>query len=246
MAAGLQIFIDGKQVPLARVHAWERKKAIAVLCKLGVRPVSADLAELRRQLLARKLELGKDKLRALLAKELSVSEFAGEVIARLSRGRRRFSTIEIVSESGCARDFVQWFDQLTTLNREEAMLAAAPEHYVLMRCPDGRLEVIETNGGSPLAARFFIDYQDISSLRSTPDPTYKYQAAGIARSSSGLALGGVRHQFRDAGDGYRAKLVVEFPFFIFPGVVSGHQWHLACEFSNWMSAYAEESSSIAA
>lgn len=233
--------MDGRQVSLAQVHAWEKKRTLGVLRKLGVPERGGELAELRHRLLARKRELGNDRLRAMLGAELSIADRLSEMIARLSRGRRRFCAIEILSSSGRAQDFARWFDDLTVLGREEAMQAAAPEHYVLTRCADGRQEVIETNGGSPMAARFFIDYRDLSTLRSGRDPSYEHQSAGVAFSRRGVALGGVRHQFRNEGPGYRARLLVEFPLFILPGVVSGHRWHLACEFSNWMTAFAQES-----
>ncbi len=120
------------------------------------------------------------------------------------------------------------------------MIAALPEHYLIATDPSGRQEVIETNGGSPMAARFFIDYNDLSSLRSQPDSTYPIAVVGVARSPNGAAIGGVRHQFRNEGDGFRAKLTVEFPSLIMPSVVTGHRWHLACEFSNWIRAALDE------
>jgi hypothetical protein len=91
-----------------------------------------------------------------------------------------------------------------------------------------------------MVARFDIDYEDLSSLRSLADPHYTHQMAGVARARGGLELGGVRHQFRNEGSGFRARLLVEFPFFIMPGIVSGHRWHLACEWANWITAAFDE------
>jgi hypothetical protein len=62
------------------------------------------------------------------------------------------------------------------------------------------------------------------------------QVAGAARLDDGLAIGGVRHQFRDEGHGFRPLLTVEFPALTLPTIISGHRWHLAIEFSNWIEA----------
>ena len=51
-----------------------------------------------------------------------------------------------------------------------------------------------------------------------------------------MAIGGVRHQFRDTPDGFLARLCVEFPRFTPRRVIAEHRWHLACEFSNWIEA----------
>ena len=58
----------------------------------------------------------------------------------------------------------------------------------------------------------------------------------MARTSDGVAIGGVRHQFRDTTDGFHARLTVEFPMPTIGRMVKGHRWHLACEFSNWIEA----------
>ena len=93
---------------------------------------------------------------------------------------------------------------------------------------------LETTGGSPFAAFFTIDYDDVGSLVTSPDPAFPFQVAGVARAFDGTSVGGVRHQFRDTHNGFLARLTVEFPLPTLPSMVSGHRWHLACEFSNWI------------
>ena len=114
------------------------------------------------------------------------------------------------------------------------MLRACPDHFVIRTRSDGRQEVLETNGGSPLAALFYIDYDDVSSLVTPADARFPHQLAGVARASAGVAIGGVRHQFRDIEDGFHARLTVEFPLPTLGRMITGHRWHLACEFSNWI------------
>lgn len=235
MYSNLHVFINGRCVANTDILAWERKRAHIVLKKLGVPSTSRDLLELRQLLRQRKLELGQEKIKAILKNELMVSDAGAKLTARLSFGYRRLSITEIFVENAKAEQFVNWFEQCNQTNNEQAMLAGTPDHYVISS-QNGLQEVIETNGGSPLVARFYIDYDDLSSLRSAIDPDFPLQIAGVARSRDGLAIGGVRHQFRNEANGFRARLTVEYPLLILPSIISGHQWHLASEFSNWICA----------
>lgn len=90
-------------------------------------------------------------------------------------------------------------------------------------------------GASPLPSEFFIDYEDVSSLVTPASPDYPIQIAGVARTHAGLAIGGVRHQFRNLPEGgFESWNTVEFPKLVPKRMVSGHRWHLACEFGNWI------------
>ncbi|MCH7391697.1 hypothetical protein [Acinetobacter dispersus] len=235
MHSNIHIFINDQRITNTAILQWEKRRAQVVLKKLGLISQSEDLLVLRQLLLKRKAELGQNKIKAILKNELRISDFFAKLIARLSLGYRRLSITEIFVENAKAEQFVEWFKKCTKENNEEAMLAGTPDHYVIAT-HNGTQEVIETNGGSPLVARFYIDYNELSSLRSDIDPSFPLQIAGVARSKDGFAIGGVRHQFRNEGNGFRAKLTVEYPLLILPTVISGHQWHLASEFSNWISA----------
>ncbi|QYN04604.1 hypothetical protein K1T36_10885 [Pseudomonas protegens] len=233
----IRTFIGGQEIPREQVLDWERRRALVVLKRLGGKPTGKeDLMTLRNQVMDRKIALGSNGIRQLLQRELAMSQPVANFVARISLGRRRFSVTELLAERGSANEFEDWFLKRAELNDELSMLAASPDHYVIQTNADGAQEVIETTGGSPMVGRFMIDYQDLSSLRSLPNPDYPYQIAGVARAENGLALGGVRHQFRNEGMGFRAKLTVEFPLMIIPGAVSAHRWHLASEFSNWIEA----------
>lgn len=236
MTISIKTFINGKEIPRTHVMEWEKRRALSVLKKLGAHPISPNLADLQQQIAERKQELGSEALLKILRWELAISNPMSVVIAGLSFGARRFSVTELVTSHGTAEHFVEWFNERAKINDENAMLAGTPDHYLIRTNADGSQEVVETNGGSPLAAHFFIDYQDLSSLRSPIDAAFPWQIAGVARSSTGLAVGGVRHQFRNENGGFRARLLVEYPLLILPQVISGHQWHLASEFGNWIEA----------
>lgn len=86
------------------------------------------------------------------------------------------------------------------------------------------------------ASRFVIDYDGVSALVTPHDPEYGGQLAGVAFTDAGLAIGGVRHQFRDEPGGFRARLCVEFPRLTLPRLLGEHRRHLAIEFSNWVES----------
>lgn len=230
--------LGGGSYSRADVMRREIIRARRALSKLGLRSTDGNLGSLREALRRRKTELGHSGIERQLAHDIRWSTHVARLTARASQGRRAFSVIELVVARGSAEGFVEWFNQRTQTDDEPAMLAAHPEHYLFRTGDDGHQEVWETNGGSPLAARFFIDYEDTSSLRTPPSPEYPIQVAGVARLADGLAIGGVRHQFRDEAGGFRALLTVEFPAVSLPTILRGHRWHLAIEFSNWIEAAA--------
>ena len=233
----IKTFINGLEISRSEVLEWEKKRAKKVLAKLGEKSSVNDLNMMRQQLSQCKQKLGPSGILKILKSELFISDIVASITAWISLGKRKFSTAELVSSHGSAEQFVLWFNQQSRSENELPMIEAAPDHYVIRMRKDCSQEVVETNGGSPLAARFYIDYRDISSLRSDVDPDYSLQISGVARARNGTVLGGVRHQFRDEGNGFRARLLVEYPSLIFPSILKGHQWHLACEFSNWIEAY---------
>lgn len=233
MHSNIHVFINSQKIANSEILEWEQKRANIVLKKLGSQAFSTGLSDLRHQLLNLKIELGQTRIKEILKNEIIISDIAAQLTARLSFGYRRFNITKIFVENAQAEQFVDWFNQSNQTNNELVMLAGTPDHYVIST-KNGRQEVIETNGGSPLAAKFYIDYDDLSSLRSAIDPTFPLQIAGVARSTDGLAIGGVRHQFRNEKNGFWAKLTVEYPLMILPSIISGHQWHLANEFSNWI------------
>jgi len=227
--------IGDRNVTRAEVLAWEDRRARRVLRWLGL-PFAADRAERRRLLTERKLELGHDRLRAMLKRDLLWSARMARFAATISRGARRFSVCELTVSSGSAEQFVRWFEERSRIGDERPMIDASPDHYIIALDAEGRQVVLETTGGAPFASEFTVDYGDLGSLRSVRDDTFPYQAAGVARLEDGLAIGGVRHQFRQEGAGFRARLTVEFPGAMAGFMTDAHRWHLAAEFSNWIEA----------
>ena len=228
--------IDGRRIPRADVLAWEGRRAAVVAKKLGLNERSSDVATLRRVVVARKRELGHARIERLLERELRWSARIGRLGARLFGRRRRLCTVELTADGGVAELVPRWYHAAIAANDEVPLLAACPDHWIFRSHPDGAQEVIETTGGAPLAVRMFFDSSDLATLVTAEDDTFPTQWAGVARNADGAPLGGIRHQFRDAACGFRVRLTVEFPVTTPPFMIAAHQWHLACEFSNWIEA----------
>lgn len=197
-----------------------------------------DIAAARAALTQARAMIGMDGLRDLVAAEISTSELGTRAALAASGGQWAISTAEIVSESGCASGFVEWFTRAKDADDRAVWTDACPDHYIITTGTDGRQEVVEVTGGAVLASRFFVDYSDTSSVAVPTDPAYPLTVAGTAALASGELIGSVCHQFRDEPEGgFRSQLKVAFPAAVPRLYISEHQWHLACEFSNWITAY---------
>jgi len=233
---GIIARIGGRSVGRDEVLGWEARRTARVSAKLGLRPASAGVSEERYRLLERKLALGREKLERRLARELRVSAPSARVLLALSGGRRRFCAIELSGASGSGEAMPGHYRDAMETGDEAALLRACPDHYVLSRDAGAEL-VIETTGGSPLAARIFLDEADTGSVRTPADEAFPTQWAAVGRAARGGPVSGaIRHQFRDEADGFAAILTGEFPAAMPGWMVRAHEWHLACEFSNWVEA----------
>ncbi|WP_285031225.1 hypothetical protein [Mycolicibacterium sp. lyk4-40-TYG-92] len=228
--------IAGRAVSRDEVLAWEARRLPRAARKIGLAVPSGDLARQRTAFADTKLALGADDVRRRLARDVRASGVVARGLTALSFGRRATSVCDLHVTGGNAGAFVDWFTDAGRDDYARSMIAANPDHFLIDTAPDGLQEVIEATGGSPLATQFFIDYDDTSPLVTPRDPAFPVEAAGVARTGAGLAIGGVRHEFRDEANGFHARLCIEFPWLTAPYLIAQHRWHLACEFSNWIEA----------
>lgn len=253
--AGLRTFLNGTLVEQARIAEWERRRISVAAARLSTNYVGLlraeldslvgryriavdDIAAARLALAQARAVIGLEGLRELVAAEISTSEIATRTALAASGDRWAISTAEIVSEHGCAAGFVDWFTRAKDTDDRAAWTDACPDHYIITTGADGRQEVVEVTGGAVLASRFFVDYNDHARVPVPNDPAYPMAIAGIATLAEGELIGGVCHQFRDEPEGgFRAQLKVAFPAAVPSLYISEHQWHLSCEFSNWITAY---------
>lgn len=188
--------IGGRTITRSRVLAWEARRARKVMRKLGMDSGAGDLAAQRTAIAQHKLRLGHERIEALVRGQLNVSGFGSGVLARLSGKRRSFSTIELTTNRGPAEAFVQWWDAHVVNSDEPPLLEICPDHWIIRPGPNGWQEIVETTGGSPLATRLFVDYHEVDSLQTRPDPSYQHQITAVARRGDATPFGGLRHQLR--------------------------------------------------
>ncbi|MGV9971569.1 hypothetical protein [Nocardia beijingensis] len=251
----IRTYVGGEQISRERVRAWEARRAEVVLTKLARRLGARAFAELapgkrlddllgapldaqRSTLTSMKTRLGHAGVYAALKRDLEISERMTRTGVALSRGRTGHAVTRLEVPGYSAERFAAWFSDLTATNAETDMVAACPDHYLLRGLPDGRQEVVETTGGSPLATRFLVDYGRTEALTILADPGYPQQIAGQALLDDGLVIGGVRHQFLDRHGTMEALLTVQFPASLPTRFIREHRWHLAVEFGNWIIAAA--------
>ena len=232
------IFINGSAIALNEVDSWELRRLGAVYRKLGITPPPAGMPiDLKaRKLAEAKQALGYEEIFSKVKLSLQISAFFAKIMKAASFGKRKVSVTEFLIEGLSASKASCGIEKLmleSTPQHNLANLEACPDHYALRCLPDSRLEVIETTGGSPFPIRFFITYGDEDSLVTPRDQTYPFQSVGVARLHDGTVIGGIRHQFRDEENCFRARLAVEFPYATPEYFIRQHQIHLACEFRRW-------------
>lgn len=246
--------IDGKAIARAQVLDWEARRLQCVWQKLrphartpirseldevriGTRVSAASVAQWRLDLLALKQQLGSQRLRDILRGELALSRLTAQLLLATSFGRYALSVIEVQCDAGSAAGFAAWFAGRVKANDEATMLVACPDHHVIETRASGEQYVLETTGGSPLASQFDIDHADAAGNPVVLDPGLPHRVGGVARDGR-QTIGYAFHQFGDGSHGgLRGRLSVAFPRSTPWFMITGHQWHLACEFSNWIEAY---------
>jgi hypothetical protein len=215
------------------IIAWEKRRAIKALRGLGVAIPDGDIDALRTAVVQAKLALGREEIERRLSTQIRWSDGIVGALARASGKRRLLCQVDLFLPHGTAKALPAWYHDRAARDDEAAFLLACPDHHIFRLASDGRHEVWETTGGSPLASRFFITVDDVQALTTPAEPSYPVQMAGTARLADGTVIGGVRHQFRDEEGGMRALLTVEYPWLIGPIAVAMHRWHVACEFAVW-------------
>ncbi|MFC9266178.1 hypothetical protein ACFTXJ_00080 [Streptomyces zhihengii] len=230
----IQAVIGGRRFGRDQVLAWEAERLPAAAGKIGLALPPGRPSQQRRAFAQAKLDLGAEEIRHRLRRDLRVGDAVAKTTARLSRGRRATSVCELEVVGGSAAAFALWFGDASRADYVLSMTAAHPDHFLIQSLPDGRQEVIETTGGSPLPTRFLVDYDDLSTLSTSRSSSIDAEAAGVALTDTGVHIGGVRHEFRDVPGGFHARLCVEFPRATLPRILSEHRRHLAIEFSNWV------------
>ncbi len=185
-------------------------------------------------------KIGPENVRELLKDEIATMAQIEHDWVQRSAGELVGSITELRVDGGNAAGFLRWFGERVSADDQAMMFDAHPEHYALVREPDGRTSILETIGGWKLPGLVYARFtQDERDAAEATDPTLPIRLIGFIESQSGEALGRVLHQFGDTSSGFRARLGIYWPAKANLDMVKGHQWHLAVEFVNWTRMYIE-------
>lgn len=236
MGFDIEAVIDGTRVPRAGVLAWEDRRITASAKRLGVHMSShAQTLVRREELVQAKMSIGPEALLARFSRQTRMADQTARRGVRLTP-RRAFVTADLHVTGGSSAQLVEWFEEQLKTNNQAAMLRACPDHYVLRTTDDGRQQVMQATGASPMLNQFFLAYGSEEGLANPREPQYSHQIVASARLADGTLVGGARMQFRDTKTGFFARLIEEFPSLTPSFMVKQQRWHTALEFSNWTEA----------
>lgn len=238
MTPEITVIINEQTVQRNEILALEKNRSRVAGEKLGLDFTHENLAQMRQALLERKLELGHKGIQSCCQKDITISSYLFKALSVLSRGKLKTSEIEIKVKGISAKDFIEWFEEKNKLGDEKALLAAHPEHYIIVS-KDNSQWVYETTGGSPFVSEFVINFNQNDNLFEDMLPNYSYQISGKVLNQSGKTMGAALHQFKETTDGFHGLLTIYFPFLVPKQIIEGHKYHLAIEFSNWVELAAQ-------
>lgn len=241
------IFINGTVIPKKTIDDWEWKrikKQAHFLKRKGIltddRFLSTqDLDHTRSELGRAKASYSPDRFRKLLKKRYTLGNLVSKIAVSLSMGKRKFCVTEFVipQTKVTPAEMMESIEKIMLENTADHLyknLVSNPDHFVLIQTQGKVQEIIEFTGGSPLPTRFFGHYGKVEGLKSKLSNGYSVQLAGEAQLADGTVIGGMRHQAKTEDDGIRVKALVEFPALLPNYMIKQHQYHLACEFRQWI------------
>ena len=189
----------------------------------------------RRALTKLKSLLGREGLLELLEPDTSASAGTLAGWAAASDGRWQPALTHLRVAGVGAAEFVAYFHSLEA--DEPRLLAAEPEHFVLSRLDDGRVQVVEnlSHHITDFRITFTSEDQAIDDLAAD----YPLRMVANVTLPDGTLIGHALHQFKETETGFDALLAIYFPAAAPEEFIEGHRQHLAVEFTNWINAAGE-------
>ena len=234
----MKIIISQKEVSQERIEQWRKHRILKAAKMLNLQLPNTDNTEILDQaLLEAKMKLTYEELIQKIGTKLKWSQYLMKLAAKWSKKPRKRAVVTIFASVLTAASFSKRLEKLMLENTDahkRANLGACPDHYALQRRGD-ILEVIETAGNSPLPTQFFLDLGGEAEIEEPRDASYPFQSVGVARLANGCNVGGIRHQFRDTEKGLEVRFCIEFPSLCPDSLVKEHQFHLAAEWSRWIT-----------
>ncbi|MCH3922733.1 hypothetical protein [Limosilactobacillus sp.] len=247
-----EVYFSGKKVAPKEIEDWEKRHSVAMAKRLQkfyhidvspffVRSIpETDVLTVRKKLVDYKMQLSNEEIRGKLKHVFQLTNTAEDLMATLGRHKRKSSVVEIVVKNVPANfDLKKFVDEIQALMTSTSAkdrrigLAASPDHLLLEGRPHNSQEIVEITGGAPMEAHFINYYGVEAGINYPRDPEYPYQMVGISMMTNNTIAGDIRHQYKEEGTGFRAKLADEFPVFFTSSMIREHQFHLANEFLVW-------------
>jgi hypothetical protein len=201
-----------------------------------VRIAGFELFSARRALALLKSRLGRTRILELLADEIEAGDRLMRRHVERSSGQTASGTTVLRAHGISAAQFGRWLG--SSFDREDVMLAAHPEHYVVHNEGPGRAHIVETLGEQVVS--FFMggwdESAEVPGSGSSADDGHRSKLA----LADGTVVGSVATLFTDADDGFTARLSVTLPVTCAPEAVEQHLQHFAVEFHNWILNAARE------
>jgi hypothetical protein len=185
----------------------------------------------RRALATLKSKLGPEQLLKLLKSDIDSSAEQLAEWAAASNGAWQPALTELRVTGMSAAEFLGFFHSASVSADQPRLLAAQPEHFVMVPVEGGH-QVVENLG--PHIADFRVFYTDEDHAVVDLDPNYPLRVAADVRLPDGTLVGHALHQFRETADGFEVLLGIYFPGAASEELVEGHRQHLAVEFTNWI------------
>lgn len=192
----------------------------------------------RRALAKLKSRLGQQALLELLEPDIADSARTLKAWADSSQGQWRPALTRLRVRGISAGEFVSYFTSIT--GDQPKLLAAQPEHFVLVEAGDGPSHVIRVvENLSRYISDFYITFTGEDQAVAELAPDYPARMVGTVALADGTTIGHALHQFRETTDGFDALLAIYFPAAAPEEFIEGHRQHLAVEFTNWIVGAAE-------
>ncbi|MDG6896246.1 hypothetical protein [Volucribacter amazonae] len=196
--------------------------------------LAKELERSRVALLLLKEKLGADNIRELLAEDCA--EMA-ELLRQWSKNSTTYkpSITLLEVEDLSKEEFLGWFHQINQDNQQAKLLGAMPEHY-LIEPKDNSQELIETMGlyGKPVHCQLIFADPEQADIPLDPDYETQMFVKGVHIDNGEDIHIRALHEFKNTATGMQVKLGIYFPEHTPDEMVTGHQWHLAIEFNNWL------------
>ncbi|MEA5360306.1 hypothetical protein VA596_12235 [Amycolatopsis sp., V23-08] len=190
-----------------------------------------ELASARRALRLIKGNLG-DRLHALVGAEIAVGNAFFRDHVRRSGGEQVTGTLTIEARGLTAAAFSAWM--IRAFTREDVLIAAQPEHYLMDMADPRGPHIVETLGEHVVGFR--MGGWDESEVPGGTDRRHSL----LTLDDDGTVVGSVSTSFREADHGMTAELSVTLPATSAPEAVEQHLQHFSVEFRSWMLLAAAE------